>query len=165
MDLRLVAMIATAHLRLRQAVIELYPHLVDEQFDHLERHNMATPNLQSLTKAMDMLEHDLETDAGALLTKVQAVRTRGKTAIGKGHVRIDGVAGRVADVEKFVTALEGSNGGDPLDSSSTSSEVQGQPATPGVATADPAAAPSPAPGATADPATAEQLTVNGVSKA
>lgn len=83
---------------------------------------MATPNLQGLTKAMDLLEHELETDAGALLTKVQAIGERGKAAIGKGHQRIDGVETRVSEVEKFVTAIEGSNGGDPLDGSSTTSE-------------------------------------------
>lgn len=85
---------------------------------------MATPFLQGLTKAIDMLEHDLEADAGALMTKIRDVRVRGKSAIGKGHVRIDGVAGRVAEVDKFVTALEGSNGGDPLDGSSDSSDKQ-----------------------------------------
>lgn len=83
---------------------------------------MATPFLQGLTKAMDMLEHDLESDAKGLMTKIQGVGQRGKAAIGKGHARIDGVASRVAEVDKFVTEIEGSNGGDPLDSSSGSSE-------------------------------------------
>lgn len=86
---------------------------------------MATPFLQGLTKAMDMLEHDLETDAKGLMTKIQDVGPRGKAAIAKGHARIDEVAGRVAEVEKFVTAIEGSNGGRPLTDSSGSS-VAGQ---------------------------------------
>lgn len=83
---------------------------------------MATPFLQNLTKAIDMMEHDLEEDARGLTEKVVSVKERGKVAIQKGHTKVDSTAGRVADVEKFVTALEGSNGGDPLDDSQNSSE-------------------------------------------
>lgn len=82
---------------------------------------MATPFLQGLTKAMDMLEHDLESDAQGLMAKIQTVGQRGKAAMAKGHARIDGVASRVTEVDKFVTELEGSNGGDPLGGSSGSS--------------------------------------------
>lgn len=82
---------------------------------------MATPFLQGLTKAMDMLEHGLESDAKGLMTKILSVGERGKAAMVKGHARIDGVASRIAEVDEFVTAIEGSNGGDPLDSSSDSS--------------------------------------------
>lgn len=83
---------------------------------------MTTPFLQGLTKAMDMMEHDLEADAKALTEKIVTVRARGKAAMTKGHQKVDTTAGRVVDVEKFVTALEGSNGGDPLDDSSNTLE-------------------------------------------
>lgn len=116
---RLTAFVAIAHLKLRLDLLLKYPHL-------LEKKKMPTPNLQGLTKAMDMLEHDLETDAGGLMNKIQQVGVRGKAAIAKGHVRVDGVASRVGQVEKFVTAIEGSNGGDPLDGSSNSSGTSSQ---------------------------------------
>jgi hypothetical protein len=97
----------------------------------------STPKLQGLAKAMKMLESDLEDGAGKLLAKIEAVNDRGLIAIAKGHVKVDAKAGLVAEIESFVTALEGSNGGDPLEDSSNTSD-QSQP---------------------------EQLTVNGVSKA
>lgn len=82
---------------------------------------MATPFLQGLTKKMDMLEHDLERDAQGLSTKIDSVGARGKAAMAKGHARMDGVASRIDEVDKFVSEIEGSNGGDPLDGSSDSS--------------------------------------------
>ncbi|SHJ70275.1 hypothetical protein SAMN05444159_1269 [Bradyrhizobium lablabi] len=97
----------------------------------------TTPKLQSLAKAMAMLEHDLEDGAGRLLTKIEAVGARGVAAITKGHQKVDGKAAIVGEIESYVAALEGSNGGDPLDDSSTTS-AQSQP---------------------------EQLTVHGVSQA
>jgi len=111
--------VARRRLRLRRILmaIERNPKI-------LENDKMPTPFLQGLTKAMDMLEHDLETDAKGLMTKIESVGQRGKAAIAKGHSRIDGVASRVAEVDKFVTAIEGSNGGDPLEGSSGSSGGQ-----------------------------------------
>lgn len=82
---------------------------------------MATPKLQGLAKRMAMLEHNMEDGAGKLLDKIEAVETRGVAALAKGHTKIDGIGSRVAEVESFVTALEGANGGDPLDDSSESS--------------------------------------------
>lgn len=111
---------------------------------------MATPYLQGLTKAMDMLEHDLKEGAKGLMTKIESISSRGKSAMAKGHTRLDGVASRVAEVDKFVTAIEGSNGGETLGNSSGSSGEQAsqqQPDASGEASAKP-----------------EELTVNGVSK-
>lgn len=86
---------------------------------------MATPKLQGLAKAMAMLEHNMEDGAGKLLAKIEAVGDRGEAALAKGHTKIDGISGRVAEVEEFVTALEGANGGDPLDDyASTSGGAQ-----------------------------------------
>lgn len=116
---------------------------------------MATPKLQGLTKAMDMLEHDLELGAGDLLTKIEDLGARGKAALMKGHQRVDGVASRVSEVEKFVTILEG-NGGDPLDGSSNSSGDSAKTGQSGQA-----AEAVVMPGEAAKP---EELTVNGISK-
>lgn len=96
---------------------------------------MATPFLQGLTKAMDMMEHDLELGAKGLHTKIASVGDRGKAALTKGHQKMDAVASRIGEVEKFVTDLEGSNGGDPLSDSSATSD-QSAAATP---VAEPAA--------------------------
>lgn len=81
----------------------------------------ATPKLQGLVKAMAMLESDLEDGSGKLLAKVETVGARGLAAIAKGHVRVDARAGMIGDIEMFVSALEGSNGGDPLGGSSDTS--------------------------------------------
>jgi hypothetical protein len=116
---RLTAFVAIAQLRLRLDIVQRHPQLLEK--------NMATPFLQGLTKEMDMLEHDLEEDAKGLVNKIRDVRQRGKAAIGKGHARIDGVASRVAEVDKFVTTIEGSNGGGPLQGSSDAS-AQSEPA-------------------------------------
>jgi hypothetical protein len=125
---RLTAFVAINQLRLRLDILQKYPHLLGNDF-------MATPKLQGLAEAMKKLEHGLEDGAGKLLAKIETVGARGHAAIAKGHEKIDGKAAMVAEIETFVTALEGANGGDPLDDSSTKSDQ------------------SP-----------EQLTVNGVSK-
>lgn len=85
---------------------------------------MATPKLQGLAKAMAMLEHNMEAGAAKLLTRIESVGNRGEAAFAKGSDKIDGIASRVAEVESFVTALEGTNGG-PLDDSSTQSANTG----------------------------------------
>jgi hypothetical protein len=112
---RLTALIAIAHAQVRIEIIKRHPELLEA--------TMPTPKLQSLTKAMAMLEHNLEADAEKLLTKVVAVGERGKAAFVKSHAKVDGIGSRVDEVEKYVAALEGSNGGDPLDDSSASSEA------------------------------------------
>lgn len=110
----LTFLVASAQLKLRIERLSRHPEL-------WRNDKMATPFLQGLTKAMDMLEHDLEEDAKGLTTKIQSVGARGKAAFAKGHARVDGVASRVAEVDKFVTAIEGSNGGEALGNSSGSS--------------------------------------------
>lgn len=129
---QLTFLVASAQLKLRIERLSRHPELWRDD-------KMATPFLQGLTKAMDMLEHDLEEGAKGLTAKIEGVGARGKAAIGKGHARIDGVASRVAEVDKFVTAIEGSNGGETLGNSSGSS---------GEASSE----------------KPEELTVNGVSK-
>lgn len=106
---------------------------------------MATPFLQGLTKAMDMLEHNLEEDAKGLMKKIESVGDRGKEAMTKAHARMDGVASRIAEVDKFVTAIEGSNGGEALGNSSDSFKGE---------SSEPREQPQGEP---------EKLTVNGVS--
>ena len=109
---RLTAIVSIAHLKLRLEILQRHPEFLIK---------MATPKLQGLAKAMAMLEHNMEDGAGKLLAKIESVGQRGEAALAKGHTKIDGIAGRVAEVEEFVTALEGSNGGDPLDDSAGTS--------------------------------------------
>ena len=114
----ITALVSIAHLRLRLTILERHPEFLTK---------MATPKLQGLAKAMAMLEHNMEDGAGKLLAKIESVGARGEAALAKGHTKIDGIAGRVAEVEEFVTALEGANGGDPLDDSASTSEIGAQP--------------------------------------
>ncbi|WP_412773983.1 hypothetical protein [Nitrobacter sp.] len=112
----LTAMVAIAHLRLRLTILERHPEFL-----------MATPKLQGLAKAMAMLEHNLEDGAGKLLSKIESVETRGVAAIAKGHKKIDDKAALVDEIESYVTALEGANGGDPLEDSAVTSDAGAQP--------------------------------------
>jgi hypothetical protein len=114
---RLTAFVAIANLKLRLEVLQRHPELIEK---------MATPKLQGLAKAMAMLEHNMEDSAGKLLAKIEAVGSRGEAAMAKGHTKIDGIGSRVAEVESFVTALEGANGGDPLDDSSDTPDATAQ---------------------------------------
>lgn len=117
---RLTALIAIAHAQLRIQYLKRHPEI-------LESADMTTtPKLQSLAKAIAMLESNLEDGAGKLLVKVEEVGARGLAAIAKGHQRIDAKASTIGEIESLVTAIEGSNGGDPLDDSSTTSS-QSQP--------------------------------------
>lgn len=113
---RLTAFVAIAHLKLRLDNLSRHPEL-------FEATDMtATPKLQGLAKAMAMLEHDLEDGAGKLLAKIETVGSRGAAAIARGHQKIDGKAAIVEEIESYVAALEGANGGDPLEGSSDTSE-------------------------------------------
>lgn len=119
------AFVALTHLKLRVEILQRNPVLLHTLLQTAQREtDMATPKLQSLATAMAMLEHNMEDGAGKLLTKIQTVGERGTTAFAKGHAKVDGIGSRVAEVESFVVALEGANGGDPLDSSAPSSDPQ-----------------------------------------
>lgn len=82
---------------------------------------MAIPNFAGLTGAMDKLEFMLESEAGKLHGDIASLGDRGIAAIGKGREKIAAVGARIAEVETFVSRMEGSNGG-PLESSAPSSE-------------------------------------------
>lgn len=119
------AFVALTHLKLRVEILQRNPVLLHTLLQTAQREtDMATPKLQSLSTAMAQLEHNLEFGAGKLLDKIGAVGARGDAAMTKGHVKMDGIGTRVAEVESFVAALEGANGGDPLDSSAPSSDPQ-----------------------------------------
>lgn len=82
---------------------------------------MAIPNFAGLGQAMDLLEHSLETEATKLHGEISTIGTRGIAAIGKGREKVNVIKQRVAEVEAFVSKLEGTNGA-PLDSSATTSD-------------------------------------------
>ena len=124
------ALVALAHMKLRLERLTRNPSLIEE-YPH-----MAIPNFQGLGQAMDLLEHSLETEAVKLHGEITSIGNRGLAAIGKGREKVNTIKARVAEVESFVSKLEGSNGS-PLDSSASGSA----PVTP----APPAAAPEPGP--------------------
>lgn len=101
-----------------------------------------------------MFEHNMEDGAGKLMNKIEAVEARGLAALAKGDVKVDAKATLVGEIEKYVTALEGANGGDPLDDSSATSDASAPPA------ASPPTVQAEAPAAAVAP---EKLTVHGVS--
>lgn len=114
----------------------------------------GTPKLQGLAKRLAMFEHNMEDGAGKLITKIDAVEARGLAALAKSDVKINAKATLVGEIEQYVTALEGANGGDPLDDSSDTSGASAPPAAVGASVASPAETVAVAP---------EKLTVHGVS--
>jgi hypothetical protein len=107
---RIDALVAVAHLKLRLETLQRHPEYID----------MAIPNFQGLAGAMDKLEFMLESEATKLHGDISSLGDRGLAAIGKGREKIDVVRQRIAEVETFVSKMEGSNGA-PLPDSSTSS--------------------------------------------
>lgn len=98
-----------------------------------------TPKLQGALQALEMLKHDAESDAEEIVARVADLQARRKAAKSKTHGALDKTANSLGDIEDFVSALEGSNGGPPLLESADSYAASGQ---------------------TAEP---EKLTTNGVS--
>lgn len=98
-----------------------------------------TPKLQGALQALEMLKHDADNDADEIVARVADLQTRRKAAKNKTHGALDKTANSLGDIEEFVSALEGSNGGPPLQESADSSASSGQ---------------------TSEP---EKLTTNGVS--
>lgn len=84
-----------------------------------------TPKLNGIASAMAKLHHGLDARADKLLERIEIADKRGEAAFAKAHARIDDAERAVADVEKFVEGLEGSNGGPSLSGSgNTSGEPQ-----------------------------------------
>src|SRR3954453_21148844 len=99
MDLRLIAMIAKARVRLRREMLAQYPHLLDEQrevarygnrYQRFGERIMATPILQGLGQMLAKLEHNLETAATPLARKIASVESGGLEASQRAHVKVDG---------------------------------------------------------------------------
>lgn len=108
----LTAFVTIANLKVRLEMLQLK---LKHNPSFLKDIEMATPKLQGLAKALAMLEHSVEDGAEKLLKKIESVGDRSEAAFAKGVTKVDGIASRVAEVESFVTALEGANGGEPLD--------------------------------------------------
>ncbi len=89
-----------------------------------EREKIMTPKLSGLASALGKFRHDTEVDADKLMLRLNGVDQRRKAAIAKTHGTLDAAEGGIKEVEDFVDALEGHNGGDPLDVSSTPSGVR-----------------------------------------
>jgi hypothetical protein len=128
---RLTFFVASAHLKLRLEYLKRHPELLKER--------KMTPKLQGALQALEMLKHDVESDAEEIVKKVSDLQSRRKVVRDKTHGKLDAAGNSIGDIEDFVSALEGSNGA-PLDNSSGSSAASGTAAEP------------------------EHLTVNGVSQ-
>lgn len=92
---------------------------------------VMTPNIKGLSSALAKMKHDLDTEAGKLITKVESAGARGLAAIKSGHIVVDNAMEAVKEVEDFAKSLEGANGGPTLDGSQESSEASGHDGEPG----------------------------------
>lgn len=114
---RLTFFVASAHLKLRLDYLRRHPELLKER--------MMTPKLRGALQALEMLKHDAESDADEIVARIGDLQTRRKAAKAKTHGALDQTANSLGDIEEFVGALEGSNGGPPLEGSSESSVDSG----------------------------------------
>lgn len=126
---RLTALVAISHAKLRLQYLERHPEILEGL--------TMTPKLAGLPTALATLRHSLETQAGQLTDRANAVNDRIAKAMTKANAQMAATEQAATDIEEFANSLEGNNGGPSLVDSSTSS-----------------AATPPAP---------EHLTVNGVS--
>lgn len=81
-----------------------------------------TPKLRGVASAFAKLTHGLEHRSSQLLDRIEAADKRGNVAFDKAHTSLDGTEQAVADVENFISSLDGANGGPTLGDSSTSPE-------------------------------------------
>lgn len=102
-----------------------------------------TPNIKGLSSALAKMKHDLDTEAGKLIAKVEGAGARGLAAIKQGHAVVDAALADVKEVEDFAKSLVGHNGGDPIsDGSQESSTNSGHDGEPGKSWAGGAEKPS-----------------------
>jgi hypothetical protein len=128
---RLTAFVAISHAKLRIQYLERHPEIL-EAID-------MTPKLAGLPTALATLRHSLETQAGQLTDRANAVNDRIAKAMAKANAQMSATEQAATDIEEFANSLEGNNGGPSLvDSSAT-------------------------PAASSEPAAVEHLTVNGVT--
>lgn len=131
---RLTALVAIAHLRLRLDILKRHPHLLE---------SAMTPKLQGVLQSFSLLKHNVEADAEKLANRVQTADSKRKQLFAGAHDTLGKLDSDMKDIEDFLGAIEGSNGG-PLESSQASSVDAG-------ATSQ-------------DQPQPERLTVNGVSQ-
>jgi len=72
--------------------------------------SIMTPKLQGALQALKVLQHDVETDAEEVITKVTALQARRQAAKTKTHTALDSAGSSLGDIEQFVEGLEGTNG-------------------------------------------------------
>lgn len=89
-----------------------------------------TPKLAGLPTALATLRHSLETQAGQLLDRANAVNDRISKAMTKANTQMAATEQAASDIEAFANSLEGSNGGPTLSDSSDTSGTQSQAAAP-----------------------------------
>lgn len=110
---RWTAFVAIYHLKLRLEYLTRHPELLE---------NIMTPKLRGVASAFAKLTHGLEQRSGQLLERIEAADKRGSQAFDKAHSSLDSTEQAMADVENFISSLEGANGGPTLGDSSSSPE-------------------------------------------
>lgn len=80
-----------------------------------------TPDFRSVPLRLAKLQHSLNARAQKLHEKMEGLEARAEGAFGKAHAQLDVAESAVADVDKFVSDVEQTNGGPILDDSQGSS--------------------------------------------
>jgi hypothetical protein len=84
-----------------------------------ERDEM-TPKFKGLRAAMDKLRSGIDDEAGKLLDRVEGLASKeAPEAFALAHGALDVVKSDIKEITDFITDLSKSNGGGPLDDSST----------------------------------------------
>lgn len=104
---------------------------VRRELVRLRDEKAMTPNIKGLSSALAKMKHDLDTEAGKLISKVEDAGARGLAAIKQGHAVVDAALADVKEVEDFAKSLIGANGGPTLDGSQESSAASGTEGEPG----------------------------------
>lgn len=105
------------HFRLRLA------HHIIRQLNRGETD--LTPKLRGVTERLRRLQYDLETDADKLTSRIEAADARRETVFKKSHETVAQAHASLDEVDQFITELDRSNSGNPLENESPprSSEV------------------------------------------
>ncbi len=88
-----------------------------------EREKLMLPAVRGLASSLAKLKSAVEDDAKRLQSRIDTAAVRADRAFQGSHGALDALEGGVKEVEDFISGLERSNGGDPLDSSEEPSNV------------------------------------------
>jgi hypothetical protein len=70
-----------------------------------------TPKMAGVLQKFNLLKHNIEADMDELSVRVDRADAQRETVKVKSHQSLDTVSTSMNDIEEFLTALDGSNGG------------------------------------------------------